>query len=683
MAAVTVRAAAVMTAALLSLAPGATGAALVEGMVLSPEGRPAAATVCAWRDLDLSRQKAAACAATGGAGIYRLEVDAGSYFLAARGGDEKNPLFAFHGANPVDISRGYHWIPFFLTRAKAASCRKANGSGVSGTVRFGGAPLDRAMASVYSFNRRQTRGMGLLSGSTGADGRFSFDLEPGRYTVVARWRDGGGMGPLAAGDLFCYPAANPVNISTDERCELDIECYPRDDLGHYLKQGLDDPRGRRFAYRRKAALAAAGPGRETTGAGRGGPDHNAAPSGAAAFQGAVISGRTILTDGTAAAGMLVSAYPALGQEIFQMYILRTRPAAMARSDNEGRYRLRLPGGGKYYLQARQMTGEAPRQGELYGLYCGNANHSLTITAGTKRTADITVTRIMAGASDKRKILSVPGGYAARTRHNLFRDQVIRHDTVWSGEMTVDGVIVVAAGARLTILPGTTVRFAWRDRNRDGIGDGEIRVLGEIRATGTEERPVRFIAAEPGAGPARWSYLMLYAASGRNVIKRCRFSGAFSGMQVHFSTAVIEDCVFSDNNEGLRFGRADITVQGNRFTGNNIGIRFTRMEGPASIRGNLISRNGTGIFLAPSGQNTTDFFNPERSGRPWNTGRLVIRGNTIAANREYDLKLGAKQMWDLDARGNRWSLEPGGRAAPRIFDHGRDPQLGVIRIQETE
>jgi len=654
-------------AAALALAPKPSGASVIEGMAISPDGEKAAATVCAWRGLDMSRSKAVTCADTDSRGFYRLETGPGKYYLAAKGANGK--LFAFHGANPVELSRDYYWIPFFLAKAESATCTGNRESGISGEVRFGGKPIAGAVVSAYPFSSGHTRGMGALSVTTDGKGRFRLPLEPGRYTVVARQRKDGGMGPLAPGDLFCYPAANPVGLEDGKLCSIGLDCYPRDDLDLYIsRNGGEDPRGRRISERRRAALAGYGP----DGADNGRP--------------AVIQGKTVFANGTAAAGLTVSAYPALGQEIFQMHILRTKPTAMARSDNEGRYRLRLPGGGKYYLQARQMTGEAPRQGELYGLYCGNANHSLTITAGTKRTADITVTRIMAGASDKKtekkKIFSVSGRYAARTSRKVFRDQVIRHDTVWSGEITVDGVIVVAAGARLTILPGTTVRFAWRDRNRDGIGDGEIRVLGEIRATGTEERPVRFIAAEPGTGPMRWSYLMLYAASGRNVIKRCRFSDAFSGVQVHFSTAVIEDCVFSGNNEGLRFGRADITVQGNRFTGNNIGIRFTRMEGPASIRGNLISRNGTGIFLVPSGQNTTDFFNPERSGRPWNTGRLVIRDNTIAANREYDLKLGAKQMWDLDARGNRWSLEPGGRAAPRIFDHGRDPQLGGIMIQGT-
>jgi hypothetical protein len=608
--------------------------------------------VCAFRDPALRDE--AACGTSDGRGIYRLETAAGSYYLAARGVDGDG--FAFLGANPVSLTRGYYWVPLFLGQSPPPACRDQAPGGISGAVRFNGAPVAGAVVSVYPSGAGQTRGMGMLSASTTAAGRFSLDLEPGSYTVVARWRKEGGMGPPAAGDLFCYPAANPVTAGGDRRCELVVPCYPRDDLDRYLEDGESDPRGRLFGQRRMASLAAAGT------AGRPGED--------TARGGAAVSGRVTTRDGRPAAGMIVSAYPARGQAVFQMHLLRTRPAAMAVSGADGGYRLRLSEGGKYYIQARERTGEAVRPGELYGLYCGNANHSLTLAPGAERTAGITVARTMPEAAR-----TIPPPPAGGGRRRLFlRDQVIRRDTVWDGEVTVDGVIVVAAGAHLFIRPGTTVRFLARDRNHDGVGDGEIRVLGGIRAEGTRERPVRFLAAEPGV--SRWSYLLVYASPEVNVIRGCRFSGAFSGVQVHFSTAVVEDCVFTGNNEGIRFGRADIRVLNNRFTGNHVAVRFTRMEGPALISGNTITGNDTGVFLVPSGQNTTDFFDPERGGRPWNTGRLTIRDNTIAANRGYDVKLGARQRWDLDMRGNRWDR-------PRIFDHDRDPALGRVLLSSGE
>ncbi len=262
---------------------------------------------------------------------------------------------------------------------------------------------------------------------------------------------------------------------------------------------------------------------------------------------------------------------------------------------------------------------------------------------------------------------------------FFTDQVLRTDTVWSGQVTIDGVVVVERGARLTIEPGTVVRFVKRDRNGDGIGDGELRVLGTVLAEGKGEAPIVFESAAASPAPMDWSFVMVFASNGKNIFRHCRFRHGFTGLQVHFSTARVEDCFFTNNNEGLRFGRANLEVLHNEFSGNDVGIRFTRMEGPVVIRANRVRNNRHGIFLVPSGQNITDFFEPDRS-RPWNTGRLTLTGNIIAGNRRYNLKMGEKQLWDLEAGKNWWGSAASETIEAGLFDHGRDPDLGRVLYQ---
>lgn len=264
--------------------------------------------------------------------------------------------------------------------------------------------------------------------------------------------------------------------------------------------------------------------------------------------------------------------------------------------------------------------------------------------------------------------------------NRISTQVLRADTVWSGEIDVDGVVVVSRAATLTIMPGTTVRFHRRDDNRDGIGDGEIRVLGRLHAVGTASDKIRFLSAESPARESDWSYVLLYATARASEIRYCEFSHAFTGLQVHFSRAAVSDCLFSSNNEGLRFGRAALSVTHNRFQDNTIAIRFTRMEGPAEIRGNVITGNQTGIFVVPSGQNIKDFFEPDRSGRPWNTGRLTITANDVHDNSWYNLNLGEKQIWDLDVAGNWWGTTSSKESRVKIFDRNRDQALGLALIE---
>lgn len=253
---------------------------------------------------------------------------------------------------------------------------------------------------------------------------------------------------------------------------------------------------------------------------------------------------------------------------------------------------------------------------------------------------------------------------------LLGDTVLTADTHWRGTVEITGVVVVGRRATLTIEPGTRVLFHRVDSNHDGIGDSELRVLGGLQAQGRATAPIVFRSAETRPRPRDWSYVLLFTSGQKNRISHCRFENAFSGLQVHFSSAEVDHNLFINNNEGIRFGRAKLTLRANTFTGNHIGIRFTRMEGPAEITGNEVSANDTGVFLVPSGQNIVDFFEPGRNGRPWNVGHLMITDNNIHDNRDYDLKLGAKQMWDLDVRGNWW-----GEGDGRIYDHAIDPELG--------
>lgn len=269
-------------------------------------------------------------------------------------------------------------------------------------------------------------------------------------------------------------------------------------------------------------------------------------------------------------------------------------------------------------------------------------------------------------------------FAATPLHaapTVLHDQVIRTNSEWSGELIIEGVVVVGRQATLTISPGTKISFTPIDRNGDGIGDGEIRVLGAIRAEGRPDAKIIFASAAPQPAPKDWSYLLVFTSPAVNHLSWCEFHHGFSGLQVHFSTLTADNCDFTNNHEGLRFGRADLNLYGNLFADNDIGIRFTRMEGPVRISGNDIRNNRIGLFLVPSGQNIRDFFEPDRSGTPWNSGHLQISGNNIHDNKWYNLDLGEKQFWDLDISNNYWGLVNSTDIGATIFDRRRDETLG--------
>lgn len=265
---------------------------------------------------------------------------------------------------------------------------------------------------------------------------------------------------------------------------------------------------------------------------------------------------------------------------------------------------------------------------------------------------------------------------------VVQNQVIRSDTVWAGEILVEGVVVVSRLATLKIEPGTRVRFKRLDNNHDGIGDGELRVLGRLLAVGTADRPIVFESAELLPNRKDWSYVLIFASGKENLIQYCEFSHGFSGLQVHFSTATVSDSLFINNQEGMRFGRARLSLDHCELRNNDIGVRFTRMEGPVLINHNIIAGNRLGVFLVPSGQNIQDFFEPDRSGKPWNTGRLTITDNDIYNNSSYNLSLGEKQSWNLDIANNWWGTTDASTIEKKIFDQNREPSLGRALYKPT-
>ena len=355
-------------------------ATTIEGIILDDKG-PIAATVMAYRTFTDLRHQTNAIVSTQGKkpGQYTLELAPGQYYLTAKGENQGQPLFAYHGFNPITITNDYQWIPFFILPSHSAQC-EAGFQGIGGRILYKNTPLSHGSVSVYTSEDEPFRGMGVLTNSIAEDGNFWFDLAPGSYVVIARQRqDDAAIGPLKKGDLFCYSAANPVEVSPANACQVDLLCYPRDDLERYLDKDAQDPRGKRQTTRRDASLQKAS--MQEAGKGGGGAI-------------SIIAGRVTDLDGNGKAGLVVSAYPADDLPLFQMYVLRFKSNFLAKTDAKGLFRLELIPG-SYYIVAREKVGDAPDPNEYYGLYEGTANHSLAVQSGeTKNGIQILVEPIM-------------------------------------------------------------------------------------------------------------------------------------------------------------------------------------------------------------------------------------------------------------------------------------------------
>lgn len=239
---------------------------------------------------------------------------------------------------------------------------------------------------------------------------------------------------------------------------------------------------------------------------------------------------------------------------------------------------------------------------------------------------------------------------------------ITEDTTWSGTIVLRGQNVVRRGVTLTILPGTIIKFAWIDEDGDEIGDGELTVEGRLIAKGTEEKPIVFTSAKASPGAKDWTFVQI-SVSKDSLVEHCIFEYAFSGLQVHYSTATIRQSLFRNNFEGIRFSTTDILIENNNIVDNYYGIRCEANGSRTTITKNLFRGNDNAFFPVRKTGNTVKIF-----------------GNNIESSKNYHVQLGQTQHENLDFSGNWWGTTDAKAIADSIFDRSMEPLLGKVKYQ---
>ena len=146
---------------------------------------------------------------------------------------------------------------------------------------------------------------------------------------------------------------------------------------------------------------------------------------------------------------------------------------------------------------------------------------------------------------------------------------------WSDEILVTGDVTVAAGGKLTIAPGSIVRFALTgDDQKAGTNKARVEFTvneGELDASGTFAQPIRFTPNTTAPVAGNWLGLVLKA--GAVTLKWCNLDYASIPLTVNAGGAVVEDSTFLKSaSTALAVGaKQTLSVKGCKFTDGNDGV----------------------------------------------------------------------------------------------------------------
>ncbi|GAB4278382.1 MAG: hypothetical protein Kow0092_34170 [Deferrisomatales bacterium] len=293
-------------------------------------------------------------------------------------------------------------------------------------------------------------------------------------------------------------------------------------------------------------------------------------------------------------------------------------------------------GGDYGLVtgpgARLVAEDVAVRGARVGVY--DARGGDGETAGVEIEAPGDAARLTLHAP-AREAVPLEGEIAREPRAEFLGEYTVGQHETWRGEVVIAGRVTVVPGAVLTLTPGTRVAFRRIDTNGDGLGEGEMLVLGGIRSLGEPGRPVVFQSAEAAPSPGDWDKVSLIAAEDPdNLFRYTVFRHGVQALHAHFSRfraercyfeanlratqfqeseqAELEGCVYLGNKQALRFRDSRVRVAKSVFLDNLYAVHAFRCD--LEFVGNVVEGTALGGVLAKE-------------------SRVTLRGNRFVGNRD--------------------------------------------------
>ena len=195
---------------------------------------------------------------------------------------------------------------------------------------------------------------------------------------------------------------------------------------------------------------------------------------------------------------------------------------------------------------------------------------------------------------------------------ISKDRILNAD---HSPYLVKDALVVKAGAKLTVAPGTVVWF-------QSLG---LIVKGELHIMGTKDNPVQLASL----GPSSWKGIFLVQSRKDNTLNYCTISNAEFGFRAAKSKVSIQNCQFHENVWGIVLEEGSTDISGSLIrTSAKTGIAARKAT--VSVEASIITENGSGGFLLENSEARITQNNIENNGS-WEIKVLDNRGLVNASH----------------------------------------------------
>ncbi|GEM_PF-1444251 len=243
--------------------------------------------------------------------------------------------------------------------------------------------------------------------------------------------------------------------------------------------------------------------------------------------------------------------------------------------------------------------------------------------------------------------------------------VLHGELVWQGDIFVAGDVVLADDVRLTILPGTRVRFMPPDTGPDELVKhpnffgNELIIQGKVYAVGTYSEPIIFESFDPAAPAGAWGAINI-EGSQEAVFEYCIFRQADSAVHSRDSQVYIEQSIFENNLVAIRFHSSEILIEHNLLRNNRTGIRFH--FGSPVICENEFRDNNVNLFITSYPRD------------------YHIENNSFGLPTEYHVAFGEEVPEDVLLPRNFWEYSESVSPDDFFYDGRRSPYLGRVLLE---